>query len=89
MKRLTIPAALAVVAGLALAGCDNPQMQTEPQTMEVEQIEEAAPAADGQAAPVAAETTTPDTTAIPNESVPVEPKSSEESVQPESDTLFY
>lgn len=89
MKLLPIPAAMALVAGLALAGCENSQQPAEPQAMVVEQVEEAAPAAAEQAAPAAAETTAPATDAVPNESVPVETKTSEESVQPESDTLFY
>jgi len=89
MKLLSIPAALAVVASLSLAACDNPQQPSERVVTEVEEIEEATPAAAEQAAPAAAEVPAPATDAAPVESVPVEPKSSEESVQPESETLFY
>ena len=89
MKLLPVPAALALVAGLTLAGCDNPQATTESAVMEIEQVEEAAPSAAEQAAPVVAETPAPATDAVPTEALPPETKSSEESVQPESETLFY
>lgn len=88
MKPLSISAAIAVVASLSLAACDNPQQPTEPQVA-VATVEEATPAAAEEAAPVVAEVPAPATDAIPTESVPVEPKTSEESVQPESETLFY
>lgn len=89
MKPFSFLSAAALAAGLALAGCDNPEQLAEPVAMEVEQVEEAAPAAEESAAPVVAETPAPVTDPVPTEALPPETKSSEESVQPESETLFY
>ncbi len=89
MKLFSIPTAVALAAGFALAGCDNSQSYSEPAVMEVEEVEEAAPAADESAAPAVAETPAPVTEAVPTEALPPETKTSEESVQPESETLFY
>ncbi|CAL1691217.1 hypothetical protein MMB232_01352 [Brevundimonas subvibrioides] len=84
MKSLMIVAA--VGAALALSACDEPyQEQTEIAPPPIE--EPVAPSAADQAAPVAdttAPTTPPSTTTLP-----ADDRSSEQSVQPESETLFY
>ena len=85
MKSLMI-VALAGVASLALSACDEPyqeQTETAPPPMQ----EPVAPSATEQTAPVAdtaAPTTAPSTTTLP-----ADERSSEQSVQPESETLFY
>lgn len=85
----TASIALALGGGLVLSSCDNSYGPSESAVMEVEQVEEAAPAADEAAEPVVAETPQVDTDAVPTESLPPAVQSSEESVQPESETLFY
>ena len=89
MKLFAVPTAVALAAGFALAGCDNSETYSEPAVMEVEEVEEAAPTADESATPAVAETPAPVTDPVPTEALPPETKSSEESVQPESETLFY
>lgn len=84
MKRLTMLAVLG--AGLALAGCeDSTPRQNEFASPPVEDT--VADAAEDQGVP-ASDTTVP--TDLPTtEHSPTEPRSSEQSVQPESETLFY
>lgn len=85
MKTLMIVAAVGVAA-LALSACDEPyqeQAETAPPPMEAP----VAPAATDQTAPVA-DTTAP-TTAPSTTPLPADERSSEQSVQPESETLFY
>lgn len=89
MKLSPLSPALLLAAGLALSACDNTQAPAEPTVMEVEQVDEAAPAAADTAEPVVAETPAPVVDTVPTEALPPETKSSEESVQPDSDTLFY
>jgi len=77
-----------VVAGaaFALAGCDEPYQQdaeTAPPPMEGP----VAPAATDQTAPVV-ESSAP-TAPPPTSTLPADQRSSEQSVQPESETLFY
>lgn len=84
MKSLMIVAALG--AAFALSACDEPyQQQTEtvPPPMEAP----VAPAATDQTAPVV-DTTAP-ATAPSSTTLPADQRSSEQSVQPESETLFY
>ncbi|MEG2314084.1 hypothetical protein [Brevundimonas sp.] len=85
----TASIALALAGGLILSSCDNSYDQHDSAVMEVEQVEDAAPAAEEAATPVVAETpqAAPDT--APTETLPPAVQSSEESVQPESETLFY
>lgn len=84
MKRLMLLAGLA--SGLALAGCEEPAPpQTEMAPPPMAEVE--APAAADQGVP-AADTTAP-TDAPPVDTLPPEQRSSEQSVQPESETLFY
>lgn len=84
MKSLMIVAAIG--AALALSACDEPypeQTETAPPPIETP----LAPAATDQTAPVA-DTTAP-TTAPSTTTLPADDRSSEQSVQPESETLFY
>lgn len=85
MKRLTLLAALA--SGLALAACEEP-MSGEPEYAPPVEAP-IAPSATDQAAP-AADTSAPTDALPPDDSrLPPTNPSSEESVQPESETLFY
>jgi hypothetical protein len=73
-------------AALTLVGCDEPyqdQADIVPPPME----ESVAPSATDQTAP-AADTAVPDDAAV-IPPLPAEEKTSEQSVQPESETLFY
>lgn len=83
MKRLI---ALAAIAGaFAVVGCEDPR-PAEPEVMEAPMEEAVAPSVEDVQAPVAA----PAVTDSPDNSVqPGEPRSSEESVKPDSETLFY
>lgn len=84
MKRLMLLAALG--ASLAVAGCEDPvpqQAETAPPPIEAP----VAPAATDQG--VAAADTTAPTDTPPNSALPSEQRSSEETVKPESETLFY
>jgi len=83
MKRLAI---LVMLAGLpVLAACDEPAPAPAEPAAVVVQEEPAAPAVEDVAAPAAAETHTPP----PSTTLPADKRSSAESVQPESETLFY
>lgn len=85
MKRLMLLAALGA-AGLALVGCEDPvsrQAETAPPPIEAP----GAPAATDQA--VAAADTTAATDVPPASTLPPEQRASEETVKPESETLFY
>lgn len=84
MKRLMLLAALG--AGFAVAGCEDsgPRQVEAPQPPMDEVV---APSAEDQGVPAA------DTAAVeappPVDTLPPEPKTSEQTVQPESETLFY
>lgn len=85
MKRLMLLAALGT-AGLAVAGCEDPASQraeTASPPIEVP----VAPSATDQG--VATADTTAPTEVPPNSTLPPEQRSSEETVKPESETLFY
>ncbi len=84
LNRLMIGAALAAT-GL-LAACE--QSYSEPPPVEAPTPVEA-PAAEDAAAPAVAEAPATPETATPVETLPPDQRSSEETVQPESDTLFY
>jgi hypothetical protein len=86
MKQLIWIAALA--AGIALAGCEEPQrvdLEMAPDPIEAE----SAPAAGDQAVPTAEPGAVTDP--LPADSPPLAPgdRSSEQTVRPESETLFY
>ncbi|WP_269516179.1 hypothetical protein [Brevundimonas subvibrioides] len=85
MKSLMFVVAIGVAA-LTLSACDQPfQEQTETAPPPIEAP--VAPSATDQTAPVA-DTTAP-TTAPSTTTLPADERSSEQSVQPESETLFY
>jgi hypothetical protein len=84
MKRLI--ACLALTGAFAVAACDDPEAYEERETAEVVVEDPAAPAAEDAAAPVAAPSAV-DTP--PADTLPGEKRTSEESVKPESETLFY
>lgn len=83
MKRLAI---LVILAGLPiLAACDEPAPPpSEPAVVAIPE-DSHAPAVEDVAAPTAAETSTPP----PSTPLPPDERSSAESVQPDSETLFY
>lgn len=85
MNRLLLGAALAGAA--ALAACEEPHTQTQP--IEPAVVEDAAPAAEDSAAPTAAEAAEATAPATTVEALPPDQRTSEQTVQPESDTLFY
>lgn len=79
--------ALVLASTAALAACEEPQPQSPP--MEAPVAQEAAPAAEDSAAPVAAEAPRAPAHETPVETLPTDQRTSEQTVQPESDTLFY
>ncbi|MET4683267.1 hypothetical protein [Brevundimonas faecalis] len=83
-------AAVLGVAATALAACGEPSHDQNDGAVEVQVEEDAAPAAEDSAAPAVAEVPAIPTDAPPPvETLPPEKRTSEESVQPESETLFY
>lgn len=90
LKTIVLTAATGTL--LALSACGSPPSEQDAdEYISVETVEEVAPAAEVQPveeAPVHAETGS-DTMGPPVESLPPEVRSSEESVQPDSETLFY
>lgn len=82
MKRLMLVLA---VGAAALAGCDEPRReQTE---TAAPPIEAASPPVPAETVPPPQETTTPEPGA--NTALPPDQRASEETVNPESETLFY
>ena len=84
MKRLFALAAIA--SAVALTACDDPR-PAEPEVLDMPMEEPVAPAVEEVQAPVAAPSapdTPPDNSAAPSEK-----RTSEESVRPDSETLFY
>jgi len=86
MKRLI--AFLALTSALTVAACDDPQASNEPETADMTMEAPVAPAAEDAAAPVAAPSAV-DTPPADSTTLPPEKQTSEESVKPESETLFY
>ena len=84
MKRLF--ALVAIAGAVALTACDDPR-PAEPEVMDSPMEEPVAPSIEEVQAPVAA----PGATDTPpdNSRSPAEKRTSEESVRPESETLFY
>ncbi len=72
-----------------LSACSEPDYEPQPESMAVEVTQEDVVAAEDAAEPVVAEVTEPASDAPPVDALPPETRSSEESVQPDSDTLFY
>lgn len=87
MKRLA--ALLALTGAFAVSACEDPRPVEDDAMNEMPVEEPMAPAAEDVAAPT--EATTPQAPAAPTDSstLPPEKRTSEESVQPESETLFY
>ena len=86
MKRLI--ACLALTSALTAAACDAPQESNEPETADVAMESPVAPAAEDVAVPAAAPSAV-DTPPVDSTTLPTDKKTSEESVKPESETLFY
>jgi hypothetical protein len=79
---------LAALGALSLAGCDD--YRQEPRDdYDAAQPVEVAPPVEEDAAVVTPEVQDPAPTPPPVDSLPPEERSSEETVQPESETLFY
>ena len=85
MKRLI--AILTVSTALGVAACDEPNTD-DAGFADMPAEAPIAPAAEEVAAPVAAPSAV-DTRPVDSTTLPAEKRSSEESVQPESETLFY
>ena len=85
MKRLI--AILALSTALGVAGCDDPNAN-DSEIAEVPIEAPVAPTADDAGVPVAAPSAV-DAPPADSTTLPPEKRSSEESVQPESETLFY
>ncbi|CAN7228995.1 hypothetical protein [Brevundimonas sp. LjRoot202] len=84
MKRLFALAAIA--SAVALTACDDPR-PAEPEVLDMPMEEPVAPAVEEVQAPVAAPSATD--TPPDNSAAPSEKRTSEESVRPDSETLFY
>ncbi|HEY0600782.1 hypothetical protein [Brevundimonas sp.] len=76
---------VAMAGAVALTACDDPR-PAEPEVLDAPMAEPVAPSAETAQEPIAAPSAT-DTP--PNEAAPAEKRTSEESVQPDSETLFY
>lgn len=84
MKRLF--ALVAIASAVALTACDDPR-PAEPEVLDAPMEEAVAPAVEEVQAPVAAPSATD--TPPDNSTLPSEKRTSEESVRPDSETLFY
>lgn len=90
MRRMTIVLAVAALGASGLASCDDYQTRSDDRA-EAPVVEEEvhAPAAEESAAPVAAPHVVDPTPTPAPETLPSAEKSSAQSVQPDSETLFY
>lgn len=86
MKRLI--ACLVLTSALTAAACDDPQASYEPETADTTADAAVAPSAEDAGVPVAVPSAV-DTPPLDSTALPPEKRSSEESVKPESETLFY
>jgi hypothetical protein len=86
MKRLIALAAL--TGALALAACDDPNGYEQQEVADAPMEAPVAPAAEEVATPVA-EPSAVDAPPVDSTTLPSDKRTSEESVQPESETLFY
>ncbi len=86
VKRLLLASSLGAAA--LLSACDEPRQY---ESVEIETEAPAAPAAEEAAAPTVAEAPAPAATEAPApvDTLPPEQRTSEQTVQPESETLFY
>ena len=87
MKRLLLATGLGAAA--LLASCDEPRQSESYEVVEIQSEEPVAPAAEDSAAPAVAEAPIPTDAPPPVDALPPENRTSEQTVQPESDTLFY
>jgi hypothetical protein len=87
VKRLLLATSLSATA--FLASCSDPQSDRDYETVEIQTEEPAAPAAEDSAAPVVAEAPAATAAPAPVDAIPHDERTSEQTVQPESDTLFY
>lgn len=85
INRLLLSAALASTS--VLAACGEPYTQTE--SVEPPVIEAVSPAVEESTAPARAEAPEAAEPVTPVETLPADQRTSEQTVQPESDTLFY
>lgn len=83
MRHLLLASSLTALVGLS--ACEEPR--PEPRAEEMVVVEPAAPAAEDSAAPAVEQA--PVTEAPPSEALPPESRTSEQTVQPDSETLFY
>lgn len=81
--------AVCLGATTALAACSEPQDYAETEQMDVEVENDEAQAAEDSAAAVVAEEPAAEVPAAPVDQLPSESRTSEQSVQPDSETLFY
>ena len=88
MKRSIFVLTATALGVLALAGCDDFQSTSQDDYADTQPLEEQAPAAEDSAEPVVAPEVT-DPAPTPATPIPPEERTSEQSVQPESETLFY
>jgi hypothetical protein len=87
MKRLLVLAAAS--GALAVAACDDPYASEDLETQQPPLEEPVAPAVDDAAADAAATAPAETSPPVDQSAMPTDKRSSEESVQPESETLFY
>lgn len=89
MRRSIFVLTATALGALVLAGCDDYQSRSQDDYADAPPAEEQAVAAEDSAEPVVApEVTDPAPTPAPAP-LPPEERTSEQSVQPESETLFY
>ena len=88
MKKTVLLLAAAAFSLSALSACDNYDERADYETAP-EPMEPVAPAAEDSAEPVVAPDVTDQVPAPSPDTLPPEERTSEQSVQPESDTLFY
>lgn len=86
MKRLI--ALMALTGALSAAACDDPNGYEREEVADAPMEAPVAPAAEDVAEPAAAPSAV-DTPPVDSSTLPSEKRTSEESVQPESETLFY
>ncbi|HUH10823.1 MAG TPA: hypothetical protein VLZ51_08295 [Brevundimonas sp.] len=87
VKRLLLATSLSAAA--FLAACSDPQSDHDYEAVEIQSEEPAAPAAEESAAPAVAEAPAATEAPAPVDAIPHDERTSEQTVQPESDTLFY
>lgn len=81
--------AAAATGALALAGCEDPYADEDVETYQPPVEAPVAPAVEDSAADAAAVAPAEPTPPVDQSSLPTDKRSSEQSVQPESETLFY